>query len=32
MNITQKIREKIAEQRLAYLSLGNNEKSVIDDL
>lgn len=32
MNITQKIREKVAEQRLAYLSVCNNEKSVIDDL
>ena len=32
MNIIQKIREKIAEQRLAYLSVGHNEKSVIDDL
>lgn len=32
MNITQKIREKIEEERVAYLSLGNNEKSVIDDL
>jgi len=32
MNIIQKIREKIAEQKLAYLSERNNEKSVIDDL
>lgn len=32
MNITQKIREKIQEQRLVYLSERNNEKSVIDDL
>lgn len=32
MNIIQKIREKIAEQKLAYLSVGHNEKSVIDDL
>jgi hypothetical protein len=32
MNIIQKIRKKIEEQRLAYLSERNNEKSVIDDL
>jgi len=32
MNIIQKIRKKIEEQRLAYLSERNNEKSVLDDL